>query len=217
MPDIQAINPNVRARKVEVNGIAKAKQEEDAANGAASPIRKRMKTKQTIKKGTLKAKKIEDWYPRDPHAAEASKGKPTEPKAKDRSKRVSKGCKPTEPNAKEDDPKAKSDAQALQVGTACRKGIKNADALILSAFGSGPNAVTGRFDIQGQCILPDGSRKTFGILGFYEKESFGVQVWETLLAKINDAKGKHTKGDIVMPRDKLIAGCKAGHQCIDLD
>ena len=37
------------------------------------------------------------------------------------------------------------------------------------------------------------------------------------MAKINDAKGKITKGEIVMLRDKLIAGCKAGHQRIDLD
>ena len=132
---------------------------------------------------------------------------------------MSKRGKPTEPKAKEDDPKADSDAQALQVGTSCGKGIKNADALILSAFGSGPNAVTGRFDIQGQCILADGSRKSIGILGFYEKESFGVQVWQTLMDKINDAKGKHTKGEIMMLRDKLIADCKAGHPCTvdDLD
>ena len=40
---------------------------------------------------------------------------------------------------------------------------------------------------------------------------------ETLLTKINDAKGKHTKGEIVMLRDQLIAGCKAGHPCIDID
>ena len=90
----------------------------------------------------------------------------------------------TEPKAKEDDP-------------ACRKGIKNADALILSAHGS-CNAATGRFDIKGKCTLPDGSCKKIGILGSCEKKSFGVQVWETLLAKINDAKGKHTKGEIVM-------------------
>ena len=151
---------------------------------------------------------IQQWHPSDPHAAEAPKGQDT--------KRVSKRGKPTEPKAKEDDPKADSDAQALQVGTACRKGIKNADALILSAHGS-CNAATGRFDIQGKCTLPDGSCKTIGILGFCEKESFGVQVWKTLLAKINDAKGKHPKGEIVMLRDKLIAGCKAGHPCIDLD
>ena len=132
-----------RARKLEVNGVAKAKQEEDVANGVAPPIKKRLNCKQTVKKGTLKAKKIEEWYPRDPHAAEASKGKPTEQKAKAKAKakRVSKGGKPTEPKAKEDDPKAKSDAQALQVGTACRKGIKHADALILSAHGS-KNTVT---------------------------------------------------------------------------
>ena len=37
------------------------------------------------------------------------------------------------------------------------------------------------------------------------------------MAKINDAKGKHTKGEIVMLRDKLIAGYKAGHPCIDAD
>ena len=166
----------------------------------------------------MKAKKIEEWYPRDPHAAEASKGKPTEQKAKAKAKakRVSKGGKPTEPKAKEDDPKAKSDAQALQVGTECRKGIKHADALILSAHGSS-NAATGRFDIQGRCTLPDGSCKKIGIIEFYEKESFGVQVWEILMTKINGAKGQLSKGDIVMLRDKLIAGCKAGHPCIDLD
>ena len=92
------------------------------------------------------------------------------------------------------------------------KGIKDADALILSAHGS-CNAETGRFDIKGKCTLPDGSCKTIGILGFEEKESFGVQVWQTLMAKINEAKGKHTKGQIMMLRDKLIADCKAGHPC----
>ena len=151
---------------------------------------------------------IQQWHPSDPHAAEASKGQHT--------KRVSKRCKPTEPKAKEDDPKADSDAQALQVGTACRKGIKNADALILSAHGS-CNAATRRFDIQGKCTLPDGSCKTIGILDSCEKESFGVQVWQTLMDKINQAKGKHTKGEIMMLRDELIAGCKAGHPCIALD
>ena len=128
---------------------------------------------------------------------------------------MSKRGKPTEPKAKEDDPKADSDAQALQVGTACRKGIKNADALILSAYGS-CNAATGRFDIQGKCTLPDGSCKKVGILGFCCQESFGVQVWEILMAKINDAKGKITKGEIVMLRDKLMEDFKAGHQCTDL-
>ena len=86
-----------------------------------------------------------------------------------------------------------------------QKGIKNADALILSAHGS---ASKGRFDIQGKCTLPDGSCKTIGILGFVEKEHFGWKVWNTLLAKINDAKGKHTKGEIVMLRYKLIADWK---------
>ena len=207
LPSIQPINPNVRARKLEVNGVAKAKLEEDVANGVAPAIKKRLKSKKAVNNKTLKAKMIQQWHPSDPHAAEASKGQHT--------KRVSKRGKPTEPKAKEDDAKADSDAQALQVGTACRKGIKNADALILSAFGS-CNAATGRCDIQGKCTLPDGSCKTIGILGFCEKESFGVQVWNTLLAKINDAKGKHTKGEIVMLRDKLIAGFKAGH-CLDAD
>ena len=227
LPSIQPINPNVRARKLEVHAAAKAKLEKDVANGVAPPIKKRLTTKQPAQKKCLKAKMIQQWHPSlkpekkalkakkkglkakkkglRPHAADASKGQHT--------KRVSKRGKPTEPKAKEDDPKADSDAQALQVGTACRKGIKNADALILSAHGSGPNAVTGRFDIQGKCILPDGSHKTIGILGFYEKESFGVQVWQTLMDKINDAKGKHTKGEIMMLRDKLIADCKAGHPC----
>ena len=226
LPSIQRINPNVRSRKLEVIAAAKAKLEKDVANGVAPPIKKRLKTKQPAQKKCLKAKMIQQWHPSlkpekkalkakkkglkakkkglRPHAADASKGQHT--------KRVSKRGKPTEPKAKEDDPKADSDAQALQVGTACRKGIKNADALILSAFGS-CNAATGRFDIQGKCILPDGSCKTIGILCFYEKDSFGVQVWQTLMDKINDAKGKHTKGEIMMLRDKLIADCKAGHPC----
>ena len=194
LPCIQPINPNVRARKLEVNGVAKAKVEEDVANGVAPPIKKAVK-KKTLKKKPLKANMIQQWHPSDTHAAETSRGQHT--------KRVSKRGKPTEPKAKDDD-------------TACRKGIKYADALILSAHGS-CNAATGRFDIQGKCTPPDGSCKNVGILGFCCQESFGVQVWETLLAKINDAKGKHTKGEIVMLRDKLIAGCKAGHQCTDLD
>ena len=37
------------------------------------------------------------------------------------------------------------------------------------------------------------------------------------MTKINDAKGKHTKGEIVMLRDELIAGCKAGHPSSDLN
>ena len=213
---IKAINPNVRSRKLEVNEVAKAKQEEAKANGVAPPIKKRLSTKQPVKKGTLKAKKINEWYAGDPHAAEASKGKPTRGKAQPKAKSKEPKAKEDDPKAKEDDPNAKSDAQALQVGTACRKGIKNADALILSAHGS-KNADTGRFDDQGKCTLPDGSCKTMGIIGFYGKESFGVQVWDTLMTKINGAKGQLSKGDIVMLRDKLIARCRAGHPCIDLD
>ena len=139
---------------------------------------------------------IQRWHPDDPHAADSSKGQHT------------KG-KPTKPKAKDDDTKTDSDAQALQVG---RKVIKNADALILSAYGSG-NAATGRYDIQGKCTLPDGSCKTIGILGFCGKEAFGVQVWQTLMDKINEAKGQHTKGEMIMLRYKLIADCKAGHPC----
>ena len=194
LPRIQPINPNVRARKLEVNGGAKTKLEEDVANGVTPPIKKRMKSKQAAKKKTLKANMTQQWYPSDPHAAEASKGQHT---------KGGKRGKPTAPKAKEDVP-------------ACRKGMKYADALILSAHGS-CNAATGRFDIQGKCTLPDGSCKKVGVLGFCCQESFGMQVWETLMAKINDAKGKITKGEIVMLRDKLIAGCKAGHQRIDLD
>ena len=119
---------------------------------------------------------------------------------------MSKRGKPTEPKATEVDPKA----------TKCRKCIKDADALILSATGS-CNAVTGRFDIKGKVTLPDGSCKNIGILGFEEKASFGVEVWTTLIAKINDAKGKHTKGELMMLRDKLIASRKAGQPCINLD
>ena len=92
LPSIQPINPNVRARKLEVNGIAKAKLEQDVANGVAPPIKKRLKGKQAVKSKTLKAKMIQQWHPSDPHAAEASKGQHT--------KRVSKRGKPTEPKSK---------------------------------------------------------------------------------------------------------------------
>ena len=114
LPYIQPINPNVRARKLEVNGVATAKVEEDVANGVAPPIKKAVK-KKTLEKKTLKAKMIQQWHPSDTHAAEASKGQ--------RNKRVPKRGKPTEPKAKEEDP-------------ACRKGMKYADALTLSAHGS---------------------------------------------------------------------------------
>ena len=232
LPSIRPINPNVRARKLEVNKVAKAKLEQDVANGVAPSTKKRLKSKQAVKKKTLKATMIQQWHPSDPHPKAKSKAKDAQPKAKSKAKAKTKPSpKPKatrkskaeveeeaqpKAKAKEDDPKADSDAQALQVGTACRKGITNADALILSAHGS-CNAATGRFDIQGKCTLPDGSCKNIGILGFCEKDFFGVQVWNTLLAKINDAKGKHTKGEIVMLRDKLIAGYKAGHPCIDAD
>ena len=43
LPSIQPLNPNVRARKLEVNGVAKAKQDEDVAKGVAPPIKKRLK------------------------------------------------------------------------------------------------------------------------------------------------------------------------------
>ena len=55
---IQPINPNVRARKLEVNGVPKAKAEEDVANGVAPPIKKNMNSKQAVKNKTLKAKMI---------------------------------------------------------------------------------------------------------------------------------------------------------------
>ena len=97
---------------------------------------------------------IQQWHPSDSHAAEASNGQ--------HARRVSKRGKPTEPKAKEDDP-------------ACRKGINDADVLILSAHGS-CNAATGRFDIKGKVKLPDGPCKEICILGFCEKEYFGKQV-----------------------------------------
>ena len=137
---------------------------------------------------------IQQWHPGDPHAAEASKGHHT--------KRVSKRGKPTEPKS----------FPVMQWGSR----IKYADALILSAHGS-CNADTGRFDIKGKCQLPDGSCKSIGILGYNCQEAFGKQVWESLMAKINDAKGKRTKGELVMLRDKLIASCKARQPCINLD
>ena len=104
------------------------------------------------------------------------------------------------------------DAQAQQVRKACKRCIKNTDAVIMSAYGSS-NASTGRFDIQGKCKLADGSIKTIGILCFLEKEPFGEQVWKALLKKINDERGEHTKGEMLMLRDELFASGKAGQPC----
>ena len=205
MPSIKPINPNVRARKLAVNAAAKALLEDDLAKGVAPTVKKRLKSKQPTKKTkNLKTQMIQQWHQseEDPQGADASKEPHT--------KRVSKRAKCTGP--KEDEPKAEGDAQAQQVRTACNRGIKNADAVIMSAHGSS-NASTGRFDIQGKCKLADGSIKPMGILGFYEQEPFGEEVWKALLKKINDESGEHTKGAMLMLRDELIACCKAGHPC----
>ena len=205
LPSIKPINPNVRARKLEVNAAAKALLEDDLAKGVAPTVKKRLKSKQPTKKTkNLKAQMIQQWHQseEDPQEADASKEPHT--------KRVSKRAKCTGP--KEDEPKAEGDAQAQQVRTACNRGIKNADAVIMSAHGSS-NASTGRFDIQGKCKLADGSIKPMGILGFYEQQPFGEEVWKALLKKINDESGEHTKGAMLMLRDELIASCKAGHPC----
>ena len=205
LPSIKPINPNVRARKLAVNAAAKALLEDDLAKGVAPTVKNKLKSKQPTKKTkNLKTQMIQQWHQseEDPQEADASKEPHT--------KRVSKRAKCTGP--KEDEPKAEGDAQAQQVRTACNRGIKNADAVIMSAHGSS-NASTGRFDIQGKCKLADGSIKPMGILGFYEQQLFGEEVWKALLKKINDESGEHTKGAMLMLRDELIASCKAGHPC----
>ena len=113
LPSIQPTNPNVRARKLEVNGVAKAKQDEDVAKGVAPPIKKRLKRKQAVKKKSLKAKMIEQWHPSDPHAAEASKGQHTKAKGKAKPKAVSKAkAKPKTKAKAKAKPKPVSKAKA---------------------------------------------------------------------------------------------------------
>ena len=209
LPEIQAINPNVRARKVAVKGVAKLLQEQDAANGVSPPLKKRLKTQQTGKRSTLKAQMIEEWYSSQPHAA-AAKKKPIAKAAAAKKKPIAKAA------AAKKKPIAAPIAKAAAAAKVEKKAIKNADALIQSAHGSS-NADTGRFDIQGKINLPDGSCKTIGIIGFVEKAPWGKQVWDTLLTKINGAKGQLSKGDIVALRNKLVASCKAGHPCIESD
>ena len=55
--------------------------------------------------------------------------------------------------------------------------------------------------------------KHWAFLAFYEQEPFGAQVWKAVLKKINYECGEHTKGEMLMLRDELIASCKAGHPC----
>ena len=215
-PSIKPINPNVRARKLEVNAAAQALLEEGLANGVAPPVKKRLKSKQTTKSKTLKSRMIEQWHPsaeasKEPHTKRVSKAK-AKPKPVSKAKAKPK-AKCTEP--KEDEPKAEGDAQAQQVRTACRGGIKHADAVIMSAFGSS-NACTCRFDIQGKCKLADGTIRKIGILGFngqLEKWAFFANLQKTLLHKMNSESGLHTKGEMISHRDELIASCKAGHPC----
>ena len=48
LPSIQPINPNVRSRKLANIGVAKAKAEQDVANGLSPPLKKAVK--KTVKK-----------------------------------------------------------------------------------------------------------------------------------------------------------------------
>ena len=82
----------------------------------------------------------------------------------------------------------------------------------MSAYGPS-NASTGRFDIQGKCKLADGSIKAIGILGFCEQAPFGEKAWKGLMKKLHDEGGEHTKGEMLLLRDELIACCKAGYPC----
>ena len=201
LPSIKPINPNVRARKLEVNAAAKALLEDDLANGVARDPQKRVRGKQPPQKTiNFKAKVVHQWEV-DAQEAYASKRakctgpKEDEPKTDGLQKMQKRKC--TGP--KEDEPR-----------TACKRCIKNADAVILSAFGSS-SATTGRFEIQGRCQLADGSMKTIGILGFLEQEPVGEHVWKVLLKKMNDAGGEHTKGEMMILRDQLIAAARQGN------
>ena len=190
-PDIEPINPNIRSRKVQVNEVAKAKKAEAVANGVQPQIQKRLKRKQAVKQTTFKARMIQQMYPSDQpkEAAEAS-GHHTK--------------------------KVQQKHQVDQKATKCKKCIKDANAVIMTAHGS-CNAISGRFDIKGKVKLPDGTGKNIGILGFEEKASFGVEVWTALMAKVNEEKGQLTKGELLLLRDKLIASCKAGQPCNNLN
>lgn len=74
LPAIMPTNPNVRARKLEVNGVAKAKQQHDLANGLEPTTKKRLHRKQPAKKGTLKSMMLQKRQKEDgPQAQGESK------------------------------------------------------------------------------------------------------------------------------------------------
>ena len=191
LPDIRPINPNVRARKLQVNAAAKQMVADNAAQGIAPTKHKKLKNKQP-KKTNLKAQKIAQWDPQGKAKAKEDEN------AKDEAQEDDEPKKEDEPTLEEDEPKPKK--------------VKDADAVILSAYGSS-NADSGRFDIQGKCQFPDGSTTSIGILGFCTKEPYGEQVWKALLRNIADASGHHTKGAMVKMKDEFIACCKAGLPC----
>ena len=165
--------------------------EENAAKGIAPTKHKKLKNKQP-KKTNLKAQKIAQWDPQGKAKAKEDEN------AKDEAQEDDEPKKEDEPTLEEDEPKPKK--------------IKDANAVILSAYGSS-NADSGRFDIQGKCKFSDGSTRSIGILGFCTKEPYGEQVWKALLRNIADASGHHTKGAMVKMKDEFIACCKAGLPC----
>jgi hypothetical protein len=191
LPDIRPINPNVRARKLQVNAAAKQMVADNAAQGIAPTKHKKLKNKQP-KKTNLKAQKIAQWDPQGKAKAKEDEN------AKDEAQEDDEPKKEDEPTLEEDEPKPKK--------------IKDANAVILSAYGSS-NADSGRFDIQGKCQFPDGSTRSIGILGFCTKEPYGEQVWKALLRNIAEASGHHTKGSMVKMKDEFIACCKQGLPC----
>ena len=88
--------------------------------------------------------------------------------------------------------------------------IKHADAVIMTATGS-CNAKPCRMDIQGNCLLADGSHKTIGIFGMHQQEGYGKQLWNMLLERINDERRKYTKACIFALRDELLASEACAH------
>ena len=181
MPAIRPINPNVRARKLHNNGVAKARQ---ARGVEPTAITKRVKHKHPIKKVCLKSKMIALFQSNGPNADQTKESN---------KRKVAAAGKTQDPN----------EGQLMQGKTP----IRHADAVIMSAYGS-CSSKTGRMDIQGKCTVADGSIKTIGIVGLHRKDSFNVEekIWKALLDNMIAATpGTLTKGEFVSLRDALLA------------
>ena len=226
LPPIQPINPNVRSRKLEVQGVAQAIIEEELENGLTPAPKKRLNQKTKQNKSSRKALMIRQMFGQycedDEEAAKKQKAGKNSKKAKEAAKKATQAANKKKKAAKEEQKAANTEEKKAanneekkaakeehkeankEEKKVANKELKHADAVIITAHGS-INEDTGRMDIKARCHLEDGSYKTIGILGMVKKHGYEDGIWKKLFHTLHTQSGKLTKRDMVDLRDKLVA------------